>query len=233
MTDQVTPPTSEAPAAAPAPAAESPPATLIGGAQASPPEAADASPPSSPVDPAASADAPSGGDTVPAGDAPAAPIVYDLKVPDGVTIDPPAMEAFTALAQESKLAPEIAQKLLDQHTEALKASQTAQINAAQQQFQETQEAWKAEVKAMPEFATEAATKTSMQSIGRLMDEFASPEVKSILDATGAGNNPHLVSMFLKLSKALAEGRPTTAPNASPPSKRAMNGTLSYPTIPAQ
>lgn len=219
----------EAPVAAPAPAST----VLTEGAPTSPPAAADASPPPAPDAPAAPADAPAGGEPAPSTEAPAdpTPIVYDLKVPDGVTIDAPAFTAFTTLATESKLVPEVAQSLLTQHAEALKASQTAQIAAAQAQFQETQDAWKAEVKALPEFSTEAATKTSMQSIGRMMDEFGTPEVKSILDATGAGNNPHLVSMFLKMANALTEGRPTTAPNAAPPSKGKPNGTLSYPTIP--
>lgn len=216
-----------------APAPDAPASTLLGGAPTSPPAAADASPPTETPVTEAPVDAAAGGDQpveAKPEDAPA-PLVYDLKLPDGVTLDAPALEAFTALATESKLSPEVAQNLLTKHAEALKTSREALVSAAQAQFQETQDAWKGEVKAMPEFATPTAEKQSLQAIGRYMDEFGSPEVRSILDATGAGNNPHIVAMMLKTAKALAEGGPTTAPNAAPPSKRAHNGTLSYPTIP--
>lgn len=63
--------------------------------------------------------------------------------------------------------------------------------------------------AMDAFAPERREQTTTM-IGRLMDEFSSPEDRRIFDETGLGNHPAFVRLVLNLTNALMEGEPTPA-----------------------
>lgn len=150
---------------------------------------------------------------------------YVLTAPDGVELDPATLAPLQDLAAELQIPKDKAQAILDLHL----AQQAKDQAATRTLFETTQAAWKAEVLALPEFTgvEGLATKTA---IGRMMDEYASPEVKAILDQTGAGNNPHVVKMFAKVAKALNEGGPT--PQGAPPKPNGSRtpGQILYPSL---
>jgi hypothetical protein len=128
---------------------------------------------------------------------------YDFKLPEGFIGD----DALTATAKDTfaaaGVAPDKAQGLIDLFGKAMKASADAQVTAHNTQ----QTTWINEINAMPEF-TGPTRETSLASIGRLYDEFGTPEAKAALNAYGVGNNPALVKMMLKIASTVSEGGPT-------------------------
>lgn len=138
---------------------------------------------------------------------------YKVTLPSTVTVDPALMSEFQTLALTVKLPPSVAQKMADVFTSAVTKQNEANLAA----FTEVQSRWVSEVNRMPEFTGEAAKAQSLAAIGRVLDEFGSQEVRSIMEQTGAGNNPAVVKMFLQLSSALNEGR--TTPQGRPPNSR--------------
>lgn len=151
-----------------------------------------------------------GADSIAAGagqDTVAAP-VYEITLPEGFTNDATLMtEAHTVLAAAG-VAPDKAQSLIDLFGKAVKGSADAQLAAHNTQ----QAAWMTEINALPEF-TGPTRETSLASIGRLFDEYGTPEAKAALNAYGVGNNPALVKMMHKIASALTEGTP--APGGRP------------------
>ncbi len=82
---------------------------------------------------------------------------------------------------------------------------------------------------MPEFQGEARA-TSLQAIGKVLDEYGSPEAKAALDHFGMGNNPALVKLFHGIATALSEG--TIVPASRPASTRSAPrsvGEMLYPS----
>lgn len=132
---------------------------------------------------------------------------YEVKLPEGFTPAPDLLDKFKETALASKLDPKAAQSFIDLYASAM---QTAS-GAAQTAAEALSAQWRTETLALPEF-TGATRDASLQSLGRFMDEYGSPDLKSVLDATGLGNNPHVVRAFLKAAQALDEGRPV-APGA--------------------
>lgn len=128
---------------------------------------------------------------------------YDFKLPEGFIGD----DALTTAAKDTfaaaGVAPDKAQGLVDLFGKAMKASADAQVTAHTTQ----QNAWIAEINSMPEF-TGPTRETSSASIGKLFDEFGTPEAKAALNAYGVGNNPALVRMMLKIATTVNEGAPT-------------------------
>lgn len=171
--------------------------------------------PGDPVEPPAPQPAPADPPTPPVAPTPDAPIdaaTWTPTLPENFTVDETALTAFKAQAAEAKLSPAAAQALMDTYISA----QTAQANANAEAFNATQTAWTTEVNAMPEFAPSTREATQAM-LGRTFDTYGTPEARQILDATGAGNNPALVRMFLNMAKALSEGGPT--PPGGPPAAR--------------
>lgn len=192
------------------------------GADTSPAPGADTQPSGDQTDAGPSTEAPSGESTEPGASTEAAsgtdsltPASYDFTFPEGFTPDTAMLDKFKEVAAEAQLPPELASKMVALYTEAAQA----QATAAQAAFQETQAAWLAEVKAMPEFASDAASRDSLAKIGKLLDDFGTPEVRQIFDATGAGNNPHIVSMILKIANAVSEGGPVTPARPTGPAAK--------------
>lgn len=128
---------------------------------------------------------------------------YDFKLPEGFIGD----DALTTQAKDTfaaaGVAPDKAQGLVDLFGKAMKASADAQVAAHTTQ----QNTWIAEINSMPEF-TGPTRETSLASIGKLFDEFGTPEAKAALNSYGVGNNPALVKMMLKIASTVSEGAPS-------------------------
>lgn len=138
--------------------------------------------------------------------APLTPDSYTLALPEGFTLDDTLMSEAKTLFAEAKLDPKSAQPLVDIYVKALQA-QAAQAAATAQE-------WLTASNALPEFQGEMR-KTSLATIGRFMDEYGSPEVKQVLEATGLGNHPALVKLIHNAAKALNEGGPVPSGTPTP------------------
>lgn len=127
-----------------------------------------------------------------------------LSLPAEFVADEAMMGEAATLFADLGVAPEKAQGLLDLFAKVTKAN----ADKATADFQTQQTGWVNEINALPEFQGEARA-TSLQAIGKVFDEYGTPEARAALDAFGTGNNPALVKMFHNIAKALSEGTPTS------------------------
>lgn len=129
---------------------------------------------------------------------------YQFTLPEGFTEDAALTTDARSVMLEAGVKPEKAQALIDLFGKAVKAANDKATLA----FQTEQQGWLNEINKIPEFQG-PTRETSLQSIGRLFDEFGTPEAKAALDRGGIGNNPALAKMMLKIATALSEGAPAT------------------------
>lgn len=151
-------------------------------------------------------------DPAPSSEAEGAP-EFKLDLPEGVEFEPAALEEFRAVLTDDKLSPsERGSRLAAMHAAQVQKS----LEQAHNAFFDLNKRWVDEVKADPEIGGDKLEPT-MRSIGKLIDQYGSPEVRQAMNLTGAGNNPHIVRMLAKMAAALTEPghvtgtRPTTAP----------------------
>jgi hypothetical protein len=148
----------------------------------------------------------------------------EFKLPEGAAIDEEGMTGFKGLAKELDLTQEQAQKLLEFGGEKIKAM----AEAPSKLWAETQAKWQAEVKADPEiggtkFQDSVKTAALVFEPGESNPFVSSAEeavgLRNALNATGAGNNPAIVKLFVKMGSILKEpaglaGKPVAATRAS-------------------
>lgn len=133
-----------------------------------------------------------------------APEKYDsFKVPDGFTLDETVAKEAGDLFKGMNLNQAQAQQLVDFYT-----SKTSEAAAAPYQaWADTQDAWKAEIKADPEIGGKLDQVKA--SVGKLYDALGDPKLvsgfKEAMEFTGAGNNPAFVKALYKLSQMVTEG----------------------------
>jgi hypothetical protein len=148
------------------------------------------------------------------------PASYEIKLADGFTVDEPTLTEARQMFAELGVPKEGGQKLIDLYTKVAQKQAEQFASAAQTQFQETQQTWINELNKLPEFTGEARER-NLGYLGRLMDEFGSPEANAVMATTGAGNNPAVVKYILSMGQALLEGEPT--PPANPGSLAGPKG----------
>ena len=181
-------------------------------------------------------EAPAEGEVVVEEDAPAEapkpvdPTSYELKLPDGMTVDEPLMTKFRAAAAAANLDNTGAQGLVDLYTEALQSQVSAQMKA----FTETRASLQAEVAKMPEFQG-AERERSLTILGSAIAEFGDPSVKEMLGNNLLGDHPGFLRMLLNMSKALTEGDPTPVgqPTGKPSGGARTQQTLGQTFYPEQ
>jgi hypothetical protein len=142
--------------------------------------------------------------------APKAPAEYaEFTLPEGTTLDEQSATEFKGLAKELDLTQEQAQKLLDFGGGKIRA----QVEAPYKLWAETQTKWQAEVKADPEIggtkyesSIAAASQVFVpgESNPFVKDAKEATALKEALNMTGAGNNPAIVKMFVKMGNLLKE-----------------------------
>lgn len=219
-----------APDSAPA-AGATPPEGVLGDAKApetKPEAAAEAKPETKPE-----------GEVKPAADAKPEAVVYEFKFPEGVQVDNVALDAFKAMAAENKVAPETAQKLLDQHIGALQ-TQAAKL---QESWWDQQRTWIGEIKADTEIGGKNFDRSRAlfaKGVTALAKGDAAFEegLRTALNMTGAGNNPFVVKAFVRLMDALGVEEGDHIGGGVNGKAKELNGsdgsaaTSIYPTLPS-
>lgn len=152
-----------------------------------------------------------------AADAKTVPDKYDIKVPDGMTIDEAVLAEFTPIAKELGLTNEAVQKLADFQAKQISKITTAAQAAQKQAF---------------ESFIETTTKESVDFFGAKLDgmlpyvakgrdQFANEGVMAKLEATGLSNDKDFILMFDKMGRTvsehkLVEGKPVAASDQRTP-----------------
>lgn len=133
-----------------------------------------------------------------------------LEVPDGlvgrdkdgnlVEADVARMEQFLGLANEEKIPPAAANKLLGMYAkmqeEAGKAAWTA--------WEQKNKTWAEELQSDPDIGGDKLS-PAVNDIGSMVDEFGEPGFLDAMAFTGAGNHPAIVKTLAKVARVLREG----------------------------
>lgn len=122
-----------------------------------------------------------------------------LKLPEGVTADDPYLKDAVALFGEGKVAPELAQKLID-----FDAKRQAEAVAKwQDEVAELSAKYLQEVKADPEIGGPKLPET-MGYIGKAVDKFVPADLKVTLQSYGLGNHPAIAKLLAFVGRQLSE-----------------------------
>lgn len=159
--------------------------------------------------------APPAGNTTAEGTKPKAPESYDLKLPENSGLDKSDLDKIAATAKAQGLSQEDAQKLVERDNETLKAYSDRQ----QAKMDAERNAWINALNADKELGGDNLPKVAELS-KRVIDRFASPELKAALESTGLGNHPELVRFVHRIGKLMANdttvlGGPTAQAKREP------------------
>jgi hypothetical protein len=142
-------------------------------------------------------------ETKPETPAPKEATVYDLKLPDGSTLDAKAIEDVKAYAKANGLDNKQAQAQLEREN----ANYAAYVEGQRKQLAEEMEGWKKTFETDKEIGG-AKAKESAENAKRLLSKVMAdrPEFIKELDATGLGNHPDFVRLLVRLSKGTSEDK---------------------------
>lgn len=140
-------------------------------------------------------------------DKPSAPEKYEFKAPEGQQFDSEVIANFSEVAKELNLPQEAAQKILDKMAPAIQAQQAQAIQAVR-------ESWTEAVKVDKEFGGEKLQE-NMSIAKKALDKFGTPELRTLLNESGMGDNPEVIRAFFRVGQAISEdtfvGRSLGAP----------------------
>lgn len=130
-----------------------------------------------------------------------APVVYDLKLPDGSLLDAAHVEKFQAYAKENKFSNEQAQSFLAREHAVIADFVTGQkANLAKQA-----DIWVGEVKADKEIGGDKFNE-NVELAKRVVKRYGSEKLINSLNDTGLGNHPELIRAFAKIGKEMGEDK---------------------------
>lgn len=143
----------------------------------------------------------------PAETPPVEPIVYDLKMPEGIVADPAQMTAATELFREHNLTPETAQRLVDMHADALKTFAATTAESQHRVFADTRAQWRTAIKADEQLGG-AGYETTLKAGARVRDMFVAPAnmqaFNDMLRVTGVGDHPEFWRFAANIARFIDE-----------------------------
>lgn len=156
---------------------------------------------------------------------PAAPLTVEaLTLPEGFAADPAVTGKFVELANELKISPEGANKLVALQAEFEKARSEKNI----QVFQDTQKQWQDQVRADPTIGGQNLEK-NIAEINKLLLSHGDTDLREALAFTGAGNSLPVIRFLTKIAKELNEATPVSGQ----PAGRVADGGLAEKLYPSQ
>jgi hypothetical protein len=130
-----------------------------------------------------------------------APGSYEIKVPEGASVDPELLTGFTKAAQEAGISAEQAQKVLDFYAQTEKG--LAEKYAESQKAQTT--TWLEEARQDKEIGG-AKWDATVADAKKAITQMGSPALKTLLNQTGLGNHKDVIAFFAKAGRTLSEDR---------------------------
>jgi hypothetical protein len=146
-----------------------------------------------------------------------APEAYaDFKMPEGIVIDEPGLEALKATAKDLNLSQDAAQTLVDQAV-AMRQRDVDAIVAVRQE-------WLDASKADKEFGGDKLDE-NLAVAKRGLEAYGTPALSALLNETGLGNHPEIIRLLVKAGRTASEDRIVTG-RTGPTTDRASR---MYPT----
>lgn len=138
---------------------------------------------------------------------PAAPVplaTTDIKLPEGFEAAPEVQAKFVEILNDTKMTPaERANALVNLQAEATKTAS----ERASQLWTDFNTAQQEETKADPVYGG-PNLEGNLAKISTLINTHGTPELRQVMDDSGAGNSKHVVAFLTKIADLLGEGKPT-------------------------
>lgn len=125
-----------------------------------------------------------------------APEQYDFKPPEGKQFDAEIIGNFSEIAKELNLTQDAAQKLVDVMGPKIAERQLAQIEAVRNEWANASQTDK-------EFGGDKLNE-NLAVAKKALDSFGTPELRSLLQESGLGNNPEVIRFMYRAGKAISE-----------------------------
>lgn len=138
------------------------------------------------------------GETKPEGEPvkPTVPEKYEIKAPEGMTLDEGSLAEFTPIAKELGLTNEQVQKLADFQAKQIQTAETNQKQAFDSFVDQT-------IKDTKDFfGSKLSAELPFVAKGR--DQFADADVIGLLEASGLANHKAFIQMFAKMGRSISE-----------------------------
>jgi hypothetical protein len=173
--------------------------------------AADAAPAAAPVaavagdaqQPAADAGADAQAEAKPAVDAVVIPEKYEFNATEGFEINEALASEFTPVLQELKLTQEQADKLVAFAPRLISESVDSAVNKTLDSIgYGGAKEWANQSRADKEFGGDKLTQ-NLGVVKAARDQFASPELRKLLETTPLGNHPEIVRLFYRVGKSIS------------------------------
>lgn len=139
----------------------------------------------------------------------------DITIPEGYEVAEDGLNGFLEVANQHGISRDAANALIGLYTSELERMS----GASSTEFQSMKEQWKQEALALPDMA-EGKREATLASIGKLLNQYGSDELRTALDLTGAGEHPAVTQFFINVAKALGEGGMVTGKPGNQPVSRA-------------
>ena len=129
----------------------------------------------------------------------AVPDKYEIKAPEGQTIDSKAIETMTPMFKELGLSQVQVQKLIDTYAPIVKAQSEANHNQAMKDYDALTNGWKDE--AVKELGADYSKKLAPASA--LLDKYPQgAKVRELLEESRIGNHPEMVKFMIWLGASI-------------------------------
>jgi hypothetical protein len=125
-----------------------------------------------------------------------APEKYEFVPPEGKEFSPEVLAQFSEVAKELNMTQEAAQKVIDKIAPALAEKQSKALEAARTEWADTSKSDK-------EFGGDKLNE-NMAIAKKALEQFGSPELRTLLNESGLGNHPELIRMMYRAGKAISE-----------------------------
>lgn len=174
----------------------SPPAEPTTPPPTEPPKQPEPGPEVDPVEPPKEGEEPEG--TEPEAKGP--PDEYVFAAPEGVTLDPAAVEVFTPVAKELGFTQEQAQRVVDVYAQLRQQEAEATVALRDQ--------WARQVVADKELGG-AKMVQQVEAANKVLKQFGTPGLNEVLQATGLCNHPEMVRLLARVGAEFADDTHTT------------------------
>jgi hypothetical protein len=124
------------------------------------------------------------------------PEKYDFKPPEGMEFDEETINLYAEAAKEAGLSQEKADIILGKIAPHLAQQQ---IKAVEKVSTE----WEVASRADPEFGGDKLNE-NLSVAAKAIEQFATPELKTLLNESRLGNNPEVIRLFYRVGKAISE-----------------------------
>lgn len=123
---------------------------------------------------------------------------YEVKAPEGSTLDEGTMKAFGEVAKELNLSQSAVQKIVDRVVPALGKQNADAVEKYRAE-------WAEQSQADEEFGG-TKFRENLKGINAAFNRFTTPELRKLFAASGLDSHPEMLRMFYRLNKLTSEGR---------------------------